>query len=134
MVCGSIAFLVGLVMHSPAYSRDAEMDGGHDTFVAGRKECSSVMPELSMVASIVGFHLQGQDERKRSTRVVPSWDGQYVRPSVPKMRKLILMGSLSTGSLVGHLYLGGKVGGLMYSQASVMPGNAGGSTACVIGF
>jgi len=47
-----------------------------------------------------------------------------------------MLGSLSTGSLVGHLlgYLpnhGG--GGLMYSQASVMPGNAGDSTACVIG-
>ena len=43
-----------------------------------------------------------------------------------------MLGLLSTGSLVGHL-LPNRDGGLMYSQASVMPGNAGGNAACVIG-
>jgi len=71
--------------------------------------------------------IPGQDERKRSTRVMPpgGWDARPSATSVGNCR----LGSLSTGSLVGRP---GYEDGLMYSQARVMPGNAGDSPACVI--
>ena len=62
-----------------------------------------------------------------STRRVPSWGGHDVRPSATVVGNCNL-GSLSTGSLIGHL----RYDGLMYSQASVMPGNSGDSAAHVI--
>ena len=72
--------------------------------------------------------IPGQDERKRSTRVMPSSGGWYARPSATSVGNCRL-GSLSTGSLVGRP---GYEDGLMYSQARVMPGNAGDSPARVI--
>jgi len=71
--------------------------------------------------------IPGQDERKRSTRVMPpgGWDARPSATSVGNCR----LGSLSTGSLVGRP---GYEDGLMYSQARVMPGNAGDSPARVI--
>ena len=50
------------------------------------------------------FVSPGQDERKRSTRRVPSWGGHDVRPSATVVGNCNL-GSLSTGSLIGHLRL-----------------------------
>merc|ERR1711862_888083 len=63
----------------------------------------------------------------RSTRVMPpgGWDARPSATSVGNYR----LGSLSTGSLVGRP---GYEDGLMYSQARVMPGNAGDSPARVI--
>ena len=74
-----------------------------------------------------GQGIPGQDERKRSTRVMPpgGWDARPSATSVGNCR----LGSLSTGSLVGRP---GYEDGLMYSQARVMPGNAGDSPARVI--
>ena len=73
----------------------------------------------------------GQDERKRSTRIVPSQDGQYVRPSVTQVRKRPVVIAIDWVSYRSPSLLT-QDGGLMYSQASVMPGNTGDSTACVI--
>jgi hypothetical protein len=77
----SVACLGRLVLHSPAYSRDAEDDTAFE-------QCP----------------LPGQDERKRSTWDVPAWDGRDERPSATCKGNFAL-GSLSTGSLIGHLLL-----------------------------
>jgi hypothetical protein len=92
-----------LVSHSPAYSWDAEAGLSFGLVSRARQEKT-----VNAGCAIMG--------------------GQHVRPSATHWGNSLL-GSLSTGSLVGHL----QNGGLMYSQASVMPGNTGDSTACVIG-
>jgi hypothetical protein len=99
-----IDFIV-LVVYSPAYSRDAEMD---DLYLQGK------MRENGQRGSChrgMGVTLDRRLRRQGNC----------------------LLGSLSTGSLIGHLTFTTEVDGLMYSQASVTPGNAGFSTACVIG-
>jgi len=124
-----------LVLHSPAYSRDAgcpamslrsyrptARDGGR-----GLPPPALVPPPQVDHVRWGGQGIPGQDERKRSTRVMPpgGWDARPSATSVENCR----LGSLSTGSLVGRP---GYEDGLMYSQARVMPGNAGDSPARVI--
>ena len=97
------SFGIELVAHSPAYSWDAEL-----------------------------FPAPGQDERKRSTRDVPSGMGGTLDRRLRSFKLAVGVAIDWVSCRSSTVLILSYYDGLMYSQASVIPGNAGGSTACVI--
>jgi len=79
----------------------------HPTFVPPSPCAVAHLSWLCIVLHTRGMRnkllfIPGQDERKRSTRDMPSRDGWDARPSAVHWGNSLLR-SLSTGSLVGHL-------------------------------